>query len=217
MGKRWSGQALVGASGERDGEARMIVDDAQRMAQAAASELRAAFEIHLPQIVGLRALETTPGLRASRLGPDQAMAVGRGMDGRDRRRRQPARGQDGGDLARPPRRMLPPHRADRGFERVADPARTGVGTARAVGEILLAGGAPTQPQMPRLAADPEAQAQLRDVGSLKRRQLAKRPPLLRHRRLPPRHRRPPVKQVRLSGISPNKCQVCPQNEQQGRP
>ena len=106
---------LVGAGRKPNGEARMIVDDGQRMQPRATTQSHLPLDVHLPQRVRLTALECPIGA-AGAFRCDAAMTRQHRMHGRGRWRSDPVAQQDCHDLARAPGRMRVAHRKDLCFE-----------------------------------------------------------------------------------------------------
>ncbi len=145
---------LVGTGRKSHGEARMIVNDGQRIQPRTAAQSHASLEVHLPQRVRRSPLEAPIGA-AGAVRRDAAMTRQHRVHGRSRRRLNPITPKNRRDLARAPRRMRSAHRQDPRFQLIRKTARTAQRPAGAILKGLLTGRQPPQPHMSRLPADPD--------------------------------------------------------------
>ena len=138
----------------------MVVEDGQRVAVPLVACAEVAFEIHLPQVVGKRMLETLPRSRGTAgLRTDAAIAA---QDAVDRTRREDdasvAR-EDVGNFARAPGGMVIARGEDTGFLGLRSALGAAFGTTGAVVHIVA-----VEPFVDDFTADAEAAGKLADVG-----------------------------------------------------
>src|SRR5262245_39025918 len=158
---------LITAGLQNQGEARMIIERSQRIA-ATGIEREVAFEIHLPQIIRRRVLESLPGLVFFRLLRIKPPMSAQDLGDRARRRRVlPAEGLQAGVQFPPsPGRMLISQFTDRLLDLLIRTARRVVWTAGAIRQTLVARGLEAfEPLVTSLATDREALAQPAEVDA----------------------------------------------------
>src|ERR1700674_289130 len=187
----------------------MVVDHGQRMA-APAPGGKIALEIHLPELVGLRALKTL--IRTGMLGPPllQLAVPAQNLGDRARRRNNllAVALQHLGDLAPAPRVVARlPNAHNLGFHRIGCAQRAAMRPTRAIDKpappfrrIAL------KPLVAFGATDAEPSAQFPLVRSRPQRKPHEILPLIHDRQLPQRHRVPPVRRnqaERVAPMSPN--------------
>src|SRR5438874_6650594 len=202
---------LVAAGLKPQGIARMVVENGERMT-AAAADREMALEVHLPQIVGLIALEALVRSRMfAAVLLELAIAAQDGGDGARHRRRCQAGAQHFGDLAAAPGIVaLSPDAQHFRFHRRRRPLRARMRPARAIAKpgaafLSIAG----KPLIAFVPADPEAPAQLTAIGSSHQCQPHKFFPLVHDRQLLPWHCEYPLfrgsqsASERVSPMSPN--------------
>ncbi len=135
------------------------------------------------------------------------------MHGGDRRCIQAKILKAPGNLACPPGRMRIAYIQDSSF----DCRSTAKGAAqRPSGPVFKRLSRPVtpEPEMPRLTADPKPLAQGRDIRPLQSRQQTEFLTLIQDRCFPPNH--PNLQDYdasKVSGMSPNTCQLCTKTEQ----
>src|SRR5688500_14072188 len=142
------------------------------MTAAAIEHRHVSLEVHLPSLGGKRLLKTDEGavlVRLCRI--DQSVPLQDRSDraGRRQRRRIMAfMHQQMTQLAWPPRRMLTSRRQHLLFDLIAAASRTVIRPARAITQGLWSlSRKACLPLVTTLAADPEAPAQLRNIGLLR--------------------------------------------------
>ncbi len=184
------GGALVGAGGEAERVARMVVEHGQRMT-APGRGREVALEVHLPQLVRTVALEPAPRRVAGRRARLQlvvaAQDLGDGTGARHRRVIEIL--EPTSDLAAAPRLVAcRPHREHRRLDRRRDTRRARPRPPRAVGQTIPPlGRVPPEPLVTGLSADPEATAQLAPVRLIAQRQTHELLSKIHNRSLPPHH------------------------------
>src|SRR3984893_14365688 len=180
---------LVGAGLKHQREPRMVVEHGQRMAAGAVEAREVALEVHLPQLVGDRALKALKGMRRRRSLIEQTMAAQDTGDSARRELGAALEQQPSGQLASAPtaehfasnsEHMLfdlgpGPHR------RASRPARVILKTAAAFQGVTL------QPLVAGLRREPEAPAELAPISAHLHRQLHKLLTQQHPGNLPPRH------------------------------
>lgn len=110
------GAALIGASGQREIEARVIIEHRQWMATALRHR-EVALEVHLPERVGIRVFESLPRPRLGHRVLQQTVPTQDGSDRGGRRHGlRPLIAQPAGELARAPCGVCPTQRHHLGFD-----------------------------------------------------------------------------------------------------
>ncbi len=184
------GGALVGAGGEAERVARMVVEHGQWMA-APGRGREMALEVHLPQLVRTVALEPAPRRVAGRRGRVQLVVAAQDLgDGTGARHRSMTEVvEPAPDLAPAPRLIAcGAHREHRRLDRRRDTRRARPRTSRAVGQTIPPfRRVPPEPLVAGLSADPEATAQLAPVRPIAHRQTHELLSQFHHRSLPPDH------------------------------
>lgn len=190
----------------------MVVDHRERMAPQARCDLHAALEVHLPQQVRRRLLEALVAVARLRGLRDPVVTLQNAVNRRDRRRRDPVALETAGDLARTPGRIGVANPKNRVLKRGRRPLGAPPRAARAIIEVFHARPAPPQPLVPGLAADLEAAAQRAHIRPFHRGKHHELPSLIHDRHLSPRHgdlhKFKPTTPVKVSTMSPNRCQGC---------
>ena len=177
------GSALIGAGGQAEGIARVVVEDGEGVAAASAAG-PAGFEVHLPQGVGVQVLEPLPGARLAgplrgiqRVVPPQDRGDGGGRG----QRLNALAGQQHPQLARAPSGLLGAPGQHGLLHPRRRPGRTAVRAPRAVLQAApsLRGVAP-QPLVAGRRRNPKAAAQGAPVGPRLPRQGHKLRPQVTH-------------------------------------
>ena len=198
----------------------MVVHDSQRMARAAVGKPDPTLEVHLPQHIGSRLLETLRRSFCANRCNDTVMSLQNRMNSRQSRRPDALVFQTPGDLARAPSRMGIAHRKHARFHRRLTAPWRRMGTPRMIAQLLFAAGPAIKPLVAGIRMDPEPSAKLTPVRSLLHRKPHKLTPLIHDRRLLPRHGRPPLqpnpRNDDVSTMSPNTRRSCLQAEHQAR-
>jgi hypothetical protein len=198
--------ALIGTGLQAQIVARMIVHYRQGMALRIIAKPYPALEIHLPQQVRRRHLETLACHRAAQRRLDTIRPAQDLMHRRDRRRAQALAFQAARNLASSPGRMGVAYPNNPPLDRALGLPGARTRTARLVRNVLT--GLPTaQPFVPRLRVYTEPAAQLPPVCPFLHCKPHKLSSLLHHRHLAPRHGWPPNRQIHalsnVSAMSPN--------------
>ena len=196
----------------------MIIQQRQGM-DAARLQRPMAHEVRLPQLVRGGMFEADAVARRRR-GGELVVAA---QNGRHRARggdvRHPVGAEPVVQLAATPGRMLGAQCQHPLLHHRRRPRRRGVGPARAVLPVRLAGGRPLQPFGAGLATDAELPAHLRDGGALLRGESNEFPTFVHARALLPRHAA-----ALLAGrsmphqvlpMSPYRCYPCPRSGHEG--
>ena len=216
------GPALVRAGLQTEREARMVIEQGERMA-APGVVGEVSLEVHLPEFVGPVPLEADHRVRREQLALVQAPVAAQNRGDR-RGRRDPGRAQ----VTKPARQLAPAptrvrtaqrHHLRLNLGRRTSRARTR--PARAVGEAFLGiQSRASQPLITRLRTDPVAAAQCPYVRSLLARQHHKLRSKRHDRPLCPRHGTAPNSNADpcpiLSTMSPYTCHPSPRSIQWGR-
>ena len=185
----YGGPAFVGAGLQADREARMVVEQGQRVA-ARPADGEMALEVHLPKIVGGGVLEADKRAMRGRMPAVQPAVAA--QDRGDRARARHLRGaqiqQPPAQLAPAPGRMRVAQRQHMRLHRLGRTARRTVGAARAV----MQPGPPLspmarQPLVTRRRADTEAPAQPTQMAAFRPRQQHKLLTQIHGGHLLPRH------------------------------
>jgi len=187
---------LIAAGVHRQGIARVVVNHRERMATPPGHR-EMAFEVHLPQLVGMRPLKAS--IRPGMFGRSLLQLAMPTKNFRDRALRrnslQTVASHHLGDLASTPGAIaLRPDAQNLRLHRLFGALRTAVRATRAVGKA----GSPLrriapEPFVAVAPTDAEAAAEFFLVGSRRQRQPHELFTLIHDRQLLPRHRCPPVR------------------------